>query len=190
MKISMELSESDLEHFRNRLQKSIEASSHLSAEQITQAAESLLEEVRSSEVPTFICDRLEKITTMISMVHDDGWGLPDDEKNRVLSALAYFSDPEDIIPDDIPGLGFLDDAIMVELLVRELRHEIQAYDDFSKFRENGANSRGLKLTEELDRATWLEARRKQLHARIRNRRKNERSRKRGSGSRGSSFSLW
>ena len=29
----------------------------------------------------------------------------------ILGALVYFCDPEDLIPDNIPGLGYLDDAI-------------------------------------------------------------------------------
>ena len=73
-------------------------------------------------MPDFIRGRLEKITTMIDMVEDAEWKLPDEETARVLNALAYFSEPEDLIPDHVPGLGFLDDAIMVELVCRELRH--------------------------------------------------------------------
>ena len=52
----------------------------------------------------------------------------------VLAALAYVCDPEDIIPDDIPGIGLLDDAVMIELVFRELRHEIEAYEDFRRYR--------------------------------------------------------
>ena len=50
----------------------------------------------------------------------------------MLSGLAYLCDPEDLIPDDIPGIGMLDDAVMIELVFRELRHELDAYQDFMR----------------------------------------------------------
>ena len=58
------------------------------------------------------------------------------ERSPVLAALAYVCDPEDIIPDDIPGIGLLDDAVMIELVFRELRHEIEAYEDFRRYRKS------------------------------------------------------
>ena len=64
------------------------------------------------------------------MLTDPDWQLGDGERSPVLAALAYVCDPEDIIPDDIPGIGLLDDAVMIELVFRELRHEIEAYEDF------------------------------------------------------------
>ena len=45
----------------------------------------------------------------------------------------YFSDPEDLIPDDIEVIGLLDDAIVLEILVRRLRHVLQAYADFRAY---------------------------------------------------------
>lgn len=168
MRITFELSDSDLDHFRKVMKRARSAAAESDAKTITDAAESLLAEVQEVDVPDFISERLDRLTMLIQMVHDEGWALPADERKRVLSALAYFSDPEDLIPDDIPGLGFLDDAIMVELVVRELKHEIEAYEDFCKFRTAEANRRGA--AEDLDRAAWLVERRKKLHARMRNRR--------------------
>ena len=69
------------------------------------------------------------------MLSDIEWRLPHQDATRVLNALAYFAEPEDLIPDHIPGLGFLDDAIMIELVVRELKHELEAYRDFCDYRE-------------------------------------------------------
>ncbi len=188
MKINLELSDADLEHFRKRLQKAREAAGQISEEAILKAAEDLLVDVREGDTPEFIKNLLEKISDMVNMVRDTAWALPEENRQRVLSALTYFSDPEDIIPDEIPGLGYLDDAIMVELLVRELKHEIQAYQDFCAFRANEANRRGLKLDEDMSRADWLKARRKQLHERIRNRRRRDKSRRKSRGR--SAFSLW
>ena len=102
------------------------------------------------------------------MISDLDWRLPHSESKRVLNALAYFAEPDDLIPDHIPGLGFLDDAIMVELVLRELRHEIEAYRDFCVFRDREqARSVGNVHSH---RKKGLEARREELQARMRRRR--------------------
>ena len=53
------------------------------------------------------------------MLKDVGWPMPDSERQKAIAALAYFVDPYDLIPDRIPGLGFLDDAIAIELAVAQ-----------------------------------------------------------------------
>ena len=130
MNITFELSDSDLDHFREVMKAAVAASTETDAQKITDTARTLLDEVKDSDAPEFITERLGSLDSLINMVHDKGWALPEEEKSRVLSALAYFSDPDDLIPDEIPGLGFLDDAIMIELVVRELKNEIDAYHDF------------------------------------------------------------
>jgi len=101
---------------------------------------------------------------------DKGWGLIEEDRERVLSALSYFAEPEDLIPDDIPGLGFLDDAIMIEIVCKELEHEVQAYREFVVFRASAA-SRQSDDAPALQKSDWLEERRQQLHSRMRRRRK-------------------
>ena len=109
---------------------------------------------------------------MIAMVHDAGWALPEEDKNRVLSALTYFADPKDVIPDTVPVLGFLDDAIMIELCVRELKHELDAYDDFCDYRRAEAKRRGENVDSlTMARAEWLEGRRLELQDRMHRRRR-------------------
>ena len=53
-------------------------------------------------------------------------------RSHVVQGITYFAEPEDMNPDKVPVLGFLDDAIMVELIVRELKHDIEAYEDFAR----------------------------------------------------------
>ncbi len=173
LRISFELNDDDLRHFRLIMQEARRAASRLAPEDIVAAAENLLGEVEESTAPGFVVERLMKLKLMIQMLSDIEWRLPHRDARRVLNALAYFTEPDDLIPDQIPGLGFLDDAIMIELVCRELRHEIEAYEDFCTHRR--------KLTDEkshasdFNRVRWLENRRRELQGRMRRRRKGARS---------------
>ena len=110
------------------------------------------------------------------------------DRDRVLRGMSYFAEPDDIIPDKVPVLGFLDDAIMVELVVEELKHEIDAYRDFCAFRDTRA-ARAGKNEDPATRAQWIETRRRALHRRMRRRRSNRRSRTSRTGG-GLRTALW
>jgi hypothetical protein len=109
---------------------------------------------------------------MIAMVRDEAWALSGEDRDRVLSALTYFCDPDDVIPDNVAVLGYLDDAIMIELSVRELKHELDAYDDFCDFRQHQAQRRGLEPGK-VGRADWLDGRREELVERMHTRRERD-----------------
>ena len=169
LRISFELDEEDLKHFRLIMQEARQVASQLPPEDIVAAAEALLADVEESTAPGFIVDRLRNLKLMIQMLSDIEWRLPHQEAVRVLNALAYFAEPEDLIPDHIPGLGFLDDAIMIELVLRELKHEIEAYRDFCEYRERLLKEQGHAAR--ISRENWLDERRKALQGRMRRRRK-------------------
>ena len=123
--------------------------------------------MRRTDLPDFVIERLEKLETLLAMVMDHQWPLTDEERSPVLSGLAYLCDPEDLIPDDIPGIGMLDDAVMIELVFRELRHELEAYADFLAYRTQLQKTR-------IDAAALeakLARRRTQLLERMRRRRR-------------------
>jgi uncharacterized membrane protein YkvA (DUF1232 family) len=104
---------------------------------------------------------------MIAMIEDKDWNVAGADRDRVVTGLTYFAEPLDLIPDSVPGIGFLDDAVMVELIVRELREEIAAYRDFAAFRERRA---ALGQTGGVDREKWLAQKRRDMFARIKRRR--------------------
>ncbi len=138
MRVTFEISDKDLRHFRECMQKARDAVRDADESDIIDAARELFEQVASANAPTFIQDRLEQLEAMVGMLTDEDWAMPEPGRSRVLCALVYFCDPEDLIPDSIPGIGYLDDAIMIELVFRELRHEIEGYKDFATFRDTFA----------------------------------------------------
>lgn len=182
LQITFELSETDIAKYREIMRRVHDKTKALGRDQIIQNARELLVKVRTSDCSDFIRQCMNRLETMIGMVVDKGWGLEEPEVERILLALSYFSEPEDLIPDSIPALGFLDDAIMVELVARELQHDIEAYRDFVVFRAAESNRLGADAMK-LGRSDWLEERRKQLHARMRRRRG-------GAGMPGSGLSLF
>lgn len=172
LRVTFELGEDDLRHFRLIMREARKAAANASPEDIVASAAELLKDVGKTGIPKFVAERLDKLETMIRMLADHEWALPHPDATRVLNALAYFCEPEDLIPDHIPGLGFLDDAIMIELVVRELQHEIEAYRDFCDYRANRAPKPGVRdETRDVSREEWLESRRKELQSRMRRRRK-------------------
>ncbi|MFL2837694.1 MAG: YkvA family protein [Pseudohongiellaceae bacterium] len=85
--------------------------------------------------------------------------------------MYYFVDADDVIPDYIPGIGFLDDAIYAEIVIQELRTEIRLYQEFCQFRiaeETRRRDRGKDPY--VGREDWITEKRSLLHSRMRKRR--------------------
>lgn len=167
LRITFDLSKEDLKHLAVLMEQAMEQASSASPEAILSGAHKVLASSASVSMPVFMRERQQKLQSLVDMVEDKSWNLPPRERLRVISALAYFVLAEDLIPDHIPGLGFLDDAIMIELVVRELKHELEAYLDFCQFRAQQAQ----EGTTEVSRSSWLANKRETLMGRIQRRRK-------------------
>ena len=167
MQITLELSPDDLEYFRTILRQSRAAAKDLREEHVLGAAEELLRTVEQARPPSFVGQRMLVLRTMIDMMRDQEFALADEFRGIVVSALAYFAEPQDLIPDAVPGLGFLDDAIMIELVRREPGPKLEAYDEFCQARGE-SRPRGAGEPEGLD--DLLVQRRRKLFDQIRERR--------------------
>lgn len=164
--ITFTLKDDDLEYFREVMRKAQSGAGKLDESEILKSVKELSDEVKS-DVPDFIASRLHQLDTLVAMVEDKEWQIPVEERDDVISALAYFGEAEDLIPDHIPALGFLDDAIMIELVVSDLRDNIDAFTEFCEFRTREQTRRDPST---ITSADWLEEKRRELHSRLANRR--------------------
>jgi uncharacterized membrane protein YkvA (DUF1232 family) len=178
LKVTFELEDKDLEYFRTCIKQARESAQKSSEEEITAKAEGMISEVRDSNVPAFVRQRIDKVQSLVDMVRDDEWDLATQERKKVVAALAYFADPHDIIPDNVPVLGYIDDAIIIELVVSELKHEIDSFTDFCKYR---LGEQARNRNPNLSRDEYLNIKRRELHDRMRRRRRSRTSAARGGG---------
>ena len=165
IEISFSLDDQDIAYFRDVMNKAQDVADEASEEDIIAEARAVLENVDRSRAPLFVRDRLDRLGTMIAMLEDEEWPLDGQERIDVVSALAYFHNPQDLISDDVPVIGLIDDAIMIELVAHEIRHQLEAYDDFCAFRDSEEKLRSKDVTRE----DWLKAKQKELMRRMRER---------------------
>ena len=45
----------------------------------------------------------------------------------IISALIYFVSPFDIIPDSIPGAGYIDDGVVITVCLKMVDSDLQEY---------------------------------------------------------------
>lgn len=177
LKVEFELSEADLDFFRARLAKARDARVADDENVILEGVAAMRKQAMAANPPAFVRDRIEQLGPLVAMLRDADWRLAGEDRKRVLDALAYFVDPDDLIPDATPGIGFIDDAIMIELVSNALAPELEAYDDFVAHREELAA--GAEDMPSLDDARAV------MQSRMRRRR--SRSRAGGSWSHGTSI---
>lgn len=135
-KIVFELDEEDAQHFRSLFRKARRNAAKLDPDQVVSEARSLVKRVRGSKkVPPFVVAAIEPLEDLIEALEDEDWKMPASVHKEVIAALAYFADPADLIPDSIPALGFLDDAIMTRFLEEQFEAEIWGYRKFRAWRE-------------------------------------------------------
>ncbi len=169
MRFSINLTDRDLNFFRQALKKSRDAVRHAEESEIIEAIGDVLADIKSEQpLPDFVEKRIPELESLLRMLQDDEWALPTNERERLLAMFVYFGDPEDILPDYIPVIGYLDDVIMIELVVRELHHVREAYDDFCEYRDD--YDRQFKSGHDgAVRRDRIDRKRQQLHQRMKRR---------------------
>ncbi len=136
-KVTFTLDDEDAEYFRALYRKVKKGAAGQDAQQIIQDARAIVQRVRASKkTPPFVQEAISVLADLVDLIQDEAYAAPQRVKSEVLAGLAYFSESEDLIPDHVPGLGFLDDAIMVKFIEEEFKNELWGYRRFRKLRDS------------------------------------------------------
>jgi uncharacterized membrane protein YkvA (DUF1232 family) len=166
LNIVLELSDEDLAFFARVMESVWKKGSKRPESELIANARGLLKQAKKAKAPEYVLKQLEQIGTLVDVLDDQEWGLEAEDRHRITMAVAYFAAPQDLISDKVPGIGYLDDALVANLVIRELKHDLDGYRDFCAYRDAAGTIHGKKATRE----SWLAAKRRQLFDRIHRRR--------------------
>jgi uncharacterized membrane protein YkvA (DUF1232 family) len=165
VKIVLDLSDEDLAYYRRVMEAVSKRNQKRTEKELVDGARGLLKQATKAKAPDYVRSRLADLEILCTMLEDSEWPLEATDRKRILSGIGYFALSKDMIPDTIPGIGYLDDALMAELVTRDLKPELDGYRSFCEYRDNEAKLRGNKVTRE----DWLAAKRRQIWMRIKRR---------------------
>lgn len=171
LEITLTLKDGDLRYFRDKFREAATRNAEREPRELLEELRGRTMQVLAGDLPEFVRQRIEELNRLTRMVEDESWQLSSSDRKRIVNALAYLAQPEDVIADNIPVLGFIDDAIVIELILQGLRHELEAYEEFTAYRDAEMERRANQgRPTDVSKADWLADRRAVLHSRMRDRR--------------------
>lgn len=165
-KVTFDLGDADLQHLAEVAQVRQSVARTQPAERIVAAAREVYLKGSQAHLADFVKERYSRLGAMLEMVDDAEWKLSEEDSQRLLNALACFG-----APTSGASSALLDQAIMIELVSRDLHHDLEAYRDFCKFRT--AQMAKRHSPPGADREQWLSQRRETLQQRMHTRRKRD-----------------
>jgi len=153
-----ELEPARLDRFNHALRELSPDAPAMTLDQIASAAERAITRHRDGATPPFVQSRMAALARLEGLAADVAWSASAELKRQIGVLLEYRCDAGDLIPDDRPVIGLLDDAVLVDVALQLLRGELADYEDFCRFRRVAAEFAGMSEAETgLTREHWLEA---------------------------------
>lgn len=104
----------------------------VSADQLVTLAR-WLEQQPPDQAVALLSERLGRAEKLRRMLNDSNWDVCVDTRERARMLTSYLQQVDDLIPDDQPLVGHLDDALLVELSWPAFEGETRDYADFCRF---------------------------------------------------------
>jgi hypothetical protein len=132
LRLNVDLSEADLMHFAELAQRTVTA--ERSDASIISAARDLLSRAAHAHAPQFVRQRFAVLERLLALLEDADWAVEESDRKRAVNALACLSDAPSMDSQANAAIAALDYAIIIELIQRDLQHDLLAYEEFCRFR--------------------------------------------------------
>lgn len=153
-----DLGAADLDRF-NTLLIRLGRNAPLDRDRVATAARELRAGAKDAFEPACIQQRMVRLQAAANMIGDMQWTTPDDAGNAAELIVHYALGQEQLLPNTLPTVGRLDDAIAIDAAWPKLHAEVDAFIDYVRLRSLEAELRGRDPSQfAFSRSDWEEAR--------------------------------
>ena len=131
-----------LQHFNELLERIGTDHPHVDFDQLATAARELIDAAPDNRVPSCIRDRIRRAGAIDMMHLDPDWDIPAAGELAAVIAMEYLHGHDRLTPPTLPIVGWLDGAVMIEVLWPALADEVYDYVEFCRLRRTEAGLRG------------------------------------------------
>ncbi|HET8819674.1 MAG TPA: hypothetical protein VFM73_09050 [Xanthomonadaceae bacterium] len=159
----IELDNGSLSRFREVANSLQSAMGTPDVDAIACVARNLASQFRGMRRAPSIRVRLRALRALRTMASEDAWELAPAQQGKIALISDYAANQDRLVPDEVPVIGGLDDAVLVELAWPSLQLDLDDYLDFRRLRAEEAalrrmNPRAIRF----DRADWMVAKSAEL----------------------------
>jgi hypothetical protein len=152
----LELHDHELHRFNQLAQRLAPEKPPFTLDQIAGAARRVLRAAAKGEDSTFIKVRMRRAGEMRAAYKDAKWKMASALKADLNGLLDYLDSDTGLIPNHIPTVGLLDDAILVDVAMNKFRTELDEYADFCRFRVAEAAYQDIAIDAvDINRERWF-----------------------------------
>jgi len=151
----------DLDRFNNLLLRLGSPRPPLGCDQLVTAARELCDRSILAVEPPSIRERMRRMETAARMLNDRDWAAANDANNTAQLVVDYAAGSDNLIPDWVPKVGHLDDAIVIDAAWPRLADEIDDYLDFCRLRAFESATPAGSVPQRFNRGDWQRARREE-----------------------------
>ena len=94
----------------------------------------MLDTLKNTQQEKYVLEHIAPLENMLQMFIDNQWELSSATKKYLLAAFSYLTQVDDLIPDNIPVIGLLDDCIVIDIVADRIKCELDNYTNFSQCR--------------------------------------------------------
>lgn len=161
--VTLQIDEADLRAFNECVARIAPGTLALGAEQIAGAARRLARAVGEGNQSRFMRIRMRRAGEIRAVLQDPAWTIDPALADAMRDLIGYLDGPVVLVPMDVPAIGGLDRALLVDIAMERLRAELDEYADFCRYRVAEAQRLAVAIEAvAIDRDTWAVERAEEL----------------------------